>query len=164
VANDPHAKIDAKTWEKLREKLPTNARVRVGVLAGAGGDAKASSGITMLELAAIHEFGSPAAGIPERSFIRSTFDREDVRLRLNMMGARLARAIVANKMDWTQALGMLGAWAASQIKSTIKNRLTTGPDPQENRPATIEKKGSDLPLVDTGRLINAITWLVTGGS
>lgn len=159
------AKIDTKVWERLRSKLPQDAHVKVGVLAGGGGTARTSEGgITMIELAAIHEFGSPANGIPERSFIRSTFERPDVVLKLNAYAGRLARAIVDDKTTWQVALGQLGAWAAAQVKATIKNRQTTGPEPQQNKPSTIEKKGSDLPLVDTGRLINAITWLVSGGS
>lgn len=158
------ARVNTAVWDKLRTKLPDGAHVKVGVLAGAGGAARVADGdITMIELAAIHEFGSPAAGIPERSFIRSTFERPDVVARLNTMAARLARAIVEDKIVWDKALGMIGMWAVGEVKKTIKNRQTTGPEDQANRPSTIAKKGSSLPLVDTGRLINAITSLVYGG-
>lgn len=162
--SDVKVKVDTKIWERVRAKLPDGAHVKVGVLAAAGGNAKAGEGdITMIELAAIHEFGSPAAGIPERSFIRSTFERDDVQKNLTTMAGRLAKAVVDDRMAWDQALGMIGAWAVGQVKSTIKNRLTTGPEDQANKPSTIARKGSTLPLVDTGRLINAITWLVSGG-
>lgn len=162
--SDVKVKINTKIWDRVRAKLPEGAHVKVGVLAGAGGNMKAGDGdITMIELAAIHEFGSPAAGIPERSFIRSTFERDTVQKQLTALSGRLAKAVVDDRMQWDQALGMIGSWAVGQIKSTIKNRLTTGPDDQANRPSTIAKKGSSLPLVDTGRLINAITWLVSDG-
>lgn len=56
---------------------------------------------------------------------------------------------------------MLGQWGASQCKLTIKRRLTGGPP---NAPYTIEKKGSSTPLVDSGRLINAITYEIGMGN
>ena len=161
----PHfAVINTKLWDALRKRLPEKSVVKVGVLAGKGGEAiHPGSSISMIELAAVHEFGSPKRGIPQRSFIRATFERDDVNKKLNALGARLAKAIVMDKMDAATALGQMGAWAAGQIKATIKNRLTTGPERQALKPETIERKGSSLPLVDTGRLINAITWLVSIG-
>lgn len=158
--SDVKVKVDTKIWDRLRAKLPEDAHVKVGVLTNAK---HPGSGISMLELAAIHEFGSPAAGIPERSFIRATFERAEVEAKLQAFAGRLAKAVVDDKLTWQQALGQLGAWATSQIKMTIKQRLTDGPEDQANRPSTIAKKGSDLPLVDTGRLINAITWIVMRG-
>lgn len=157
-------KVNTKVWAQLKDRLPENSVVHVGVLADNGGTAvHPGSNITMIELAAVHEFGSPKNHIPQRSFIRATFERPETYKTLQSMGAKYAKAIVNGKMNAEQALGRIGAWAASQIKATIKNRQTTGPDPQELKPATIERKGSTLPLVDTGRLINAITWLVKIG-
>lgn len=158
MAKDVGAKIDTKMWDQLRKKLPEGAHVQVGVI-GAAGSATTDSGITMIELAAIHEFGSPKAGIPERSFIRSTFERPEVLEQLNVMARGYARLVVADKITWDVALGRLGAWAAAEIKGAIKKKLTTGP---ALAPATIVRKGSSTPLIDTGRLINAITWLVKG--
>ena len=157
-------KVDTKIWAQLRKRLPEKSVVKVGVLAAQGGNATvAGSNITMIELAAIHEFGSPKNGIPQRSFIRSTFERPEIAAALQRMGAKFAKAIVEDKMTGAQALGLIGAWGVAQIKKTIKDRQTTGPDAQENKPETIARKGSSLPLVDTGRLINAITWLVQMG-
>ena len=45
--------------------------VRVGVLDDAPKDphkGEKPSGMSLLEVAAVHEFGAPAAGIPQRSF------------------------------------------------------------------------------------------------
>lgn len=153
--------VKTKDWDKLRKRLPDGSIVKVGVLAGSG---NASSGsISMLELAAIHEFGSPKNHIPQRSFIRATFERAEVAKTLQLMGSRFAKAIVNDKMTGRDALDKMGAWAAAQIKKTIKNRQTTGPDSQANKPETIARKGSSTPLVDTGRLVNAISWMVVLG-
>lgn len=161
--------INTKVWDKLKARIPDIAdhRVHVGVLAEGGGTATIpGSDITMIELAAIHEFGSPAAGIPQRSFLVSTFDRPSVDKGIRALASRYAGAIVAGKMTVDVALGRIGAFAVAKIRETIKNRLTVGDGDQANAPSTIASKGSDLPLVDTGRLINAITWVIrraTGG-
>lgn len=155
-------RVNTEKWDELRKRLPEGMHVKVGVLAGAGGEAKHSDSISMIELAAIHEFGSPAANIPERSFIRSTFERTEVRAALNKAAAKAVKVILAGKLTGEQALGQIGAWAANQVKMTIRNRMTTGPAEQALATDTIIRKGSTLPLVDTGRLLGAITWIVEG--
>jgi phage gpG-like protein len=147
-------RIDTKVWDALRERLRRlgrkGAHVRVGVMQSAG---NAPSGISLVELAAVHEFGSPAAGIPERSFIRSTFRERGEQL-VNLT-TRLAKAVIAERSSIDEALGLLGAWGADQVKRTIRGFIEP---PLKQK--TIDRKGSDLPLVDTGQLINSITWEV----
>lgn len=150
-------------WNKLVKRLASASamRVHVGVLAGAGGETvHPDSGLTMIELAAIHEFGSPAAGIPERSFIRATANRDDVTKKLGVLAKRLTAQMAEGKRALPQALGLMGLFLVTEIKRTIVQRKTEGPDTQANAPSTIARKGSTTPLVDTGRLINAITWLI----
>jgi hypothetical protein len=145
-------------WRKIRAQVSALGRthVRIGVLGSKGGNAS-HDGITMVELAAIHEFGSPAAHIPERSFIRRTFDVE--RVAVSAMSAKLAKAVVARRMDHTRALGLLGAWGASAVKNIISKGQHI---PPPLKPATVARKGSDRPLVDTGRLVGAIQFEVIG--
>jgi phage gpG-like protein len=161
--------INTTVWQRLQRALALNSKaaqeshVLVGVIAAKGGDAPAAEGgITMIELAAIHEFGSPEAGIPQRSFIRSTFNRSDVRNEMGQLAGKLVGKVIQG-MKLQTALGLMGAWGVAQIKNTVNNRMTTGPENQALKPATIKAKGSDLPLVDTGRLLNAIQWLVKLG-
>lgn len=150
-------------WDELIARAHGLARghVRVGVLLSKGGEkphegkGKNADHITLVELAAIHEFGSPAAGIPERSFIRSTFYVRRVEA-LRSMCARLAKAVVTDGLDPKRALGMLGAWAASQVKETI----TEIDIPPPLADSTVQAKGSSKPLVDTGQLKNSITYEV----
>jgi hypothetical protein len=129
-------------------------------------------GISAVELAAIHEFGSPRAGVPQRSFIRRTFEqnREEVAKKIAELASQFVfsrtRSTLRSLAFWkrqkprpsaARALGRLGAWGATLVKKTI----TTGAGvPPPNAPATIERKGSRRPLVDTGRLLGAITWEV----
>lgn len=157
---------DDKIWQRLRRKVGGLARatVRVGVLASRGGNEihDPDSGLTLIEIAAIHEFGAPAAGIPERSFIRATaelFQGELARLQ-----ARVARAILAERLTVPQALGLLGAWLVAKIKA----RMVAGIAPPLAL-ATIARrkkgsgKGTHKPLIDTGRLYNSINWEIMAG-
>ncbi len=153
--------IDTSVWDRLHRRLLLQteggkaSHVRVGVV---GPEASAMhDGVSMVELAAIHEYGSPAASIPERSFIRRTFADSTVQDKLDKILPRLTERFIKGE-SMAKLLGVLGAWGVGQVKATIRAGLT--PDIKE---ATKKRKGSTLPLVDTGRLINAITWLVSVG-
>ena len=153
--------VKDERWKALRKHVIALAAKKAYVKIGVLDDGAHEGGtIGLAELAAIHEFGSPAAGIPERSFIRSTFRRvEDAE---EKMIARLVKALFEGRIGLGQALGMLGAWGAGQVQATIRQHLTEGPEPQANKPSTIAAKGSSTPLIDTGQLIGAITWQVVG--
>lgn len=161
---------------KRFEEAARGAHVKIGVLASQGGGAKSIrkskhvgergtarnavnkafevTDIFLVELAAIHEFGSPAAHIPERSFIRRTFDTKHTEIRA--LATKLAAKIVDGKMDIDKALTVLGQFCAAEVKKTItRDRI-----PPPLKPATIEAKGSNRPLVDTGRLLGAISYEV----
>ena len=52
------------------------------------------TGLRVLDIATIHEFGAPAAGIPQRSFVRATVDehRADIARIQRALAARVERA------------------------------------------------------------------------
>ena len=157
MARRGKTRIDDRAWRKMTARVgELSAAVKVGVLASTGGDARhPDSDITMVELAAIHEFGSPAAKIPERSFIRSTF-RDKATLLGAVMG-KLARGVVAGTMQPERALAILGEVGAAEVKKTITEGAGV---PPPLKPETVARKGSDRPLVDTGRLLDSITYEV----
>lgn len=154
-------------WQKLlaRANEIDQYHVRVGVLSSRGGaqpaagTEKVTQSITLAELAAIHEFGSPKAGIPERSFIRSTLMRR-VRNELVDLCAKLAKQIISQGFDVKRAYGLLGSWASAEVKKTI----TTTDIPPPLNAQTIRQKGSSRPLVDTGQLLNSITYEIVDGN
>lgn len=143
-------------WRKLYKRAmdTRTLKARVGVLAGKGGErTHADSDLTLVEIAAIHEFGTE--NIPERSFIRRTFyERAASGLRAKV--ADITRAIILGAVEVRQGIGLLGAWGAAEVKNTI----TQTDIPPPLAPATVAAKGSSKPLVDTGQLLNAITWEV----
>jgi hypothetical protein len=146
-------------WKKLRaiaKRIGEDDRtyVKVGVL-GPRARAEHDGGISTVGLAIIHEFGTET--IPERSFIRSTYDAH--RAEYMAMLKKLVAAVVSTKPKMTEkeALGILGA----KIASDMKAKITEGEGiPPPLSPETIRRKGSSRPLVDTGQLLNSITWEV----
>ena len=154
-----NVRIDKTVWEKLRAKAKELDRmyVKVGILASKGGDAPhGDSEMSLIDIAATHEFGSSDGRIPERKPIRRTFNEGDGPRRLADMCAKLAKKIITDNMDPVRALNLLGAWAAKEVKNTI----TESDIPPPLAESTIAAKGSTKPLVDTGLLLNSISYEV----
>lgn len=140
-------------------------KIKVGIQ---GSEAEAvehdGEGITNAQLGAIHEFGTKgislgrsggtSGGIPSRSFIRSTFDRESRQWQGLMV--RAAKEIYGpTRPDIRKVLGLMGERAVADIRQTINKGI-----PPELMPETIERKGSSKPLIDTGQLKASITYKV----
>jgi len=142
------------------------AVVHVGVLASRAAAPTKPGSISVVELAAIHEFGAPGAGIPERSFIRSTF-REHAAAELQVNLRKLAKGIVSGKLTADRALNVLGAWGASAVKNSIVKRMIKqdlAPETIRRKNRTAKDKGdATTALVDTGRLLGAIAYEVIFG-
>lgn len=77
---------------------------------------------TNVDIALIHEYGAPRAGIPERSFIRSTFTAK--RSEYVSLLRTMAPKIFAMQLDVKQALGLVGLKMAADMKSTISGGLS----------------------------------------
>jgi len=125
--------------------------IYVGVRSGQGAEQVEGGDLTLAGLAAVHEFGSPAQGIPERSFLRSTVDAGALDYSGELVDA-LSRGL-DGKGDLRAAAAKLGARMAGDVQQRIADRIA--PD---LKPATVAAKvaGRDVPLVDTGRLRQAI--------
>lgn len=117
----------------------------VGVL---GNAPRHPSGLNLADIATFNEFGTDT--IPARSFLRSTVDENknydaEIRALVRNLGARGA----------LQALELLGM----KITADVKRKIVELDEPP-NAPATVEKKGSSNPLIDTGRLRQGIDYEV----
>lgn len=131
-------------------------RVRVGVLDDApkrSGENAKGGRASLLEVAVHHEFGAPAAGIPQRSFIRATVDLNAGAIA--SLQKTLAAQVGSGQVDGDTALERLGM----KVAAMCQNRVAEGIGPAL-APATVERKGSSKPLVDTGQLRSSITWKV----
>jgi hypothetical protein len=148
-------KEDRKRWDDLKRELARvgTSSLVVGYPAEKDRQHK-GSGMSNAELAGLHEFGSPGGRIPERPFLRSTFDakREEW---MRLTGKLLGR-VLAGEAKVSQALGLLGA----RVTADCKNTVTQGSGLKANALSTVKRKGSDRPLIDTGRLVSGLTWVV----
>lgn len=91
--------------------------------------------------------------IPERSFLRTGHDENADRI--IEQTERAIGQVVDGKMSVDDMLDLCGQQFCTAIKKRIVE-ISTPP----NHPYTIEQKGSSNPLVDTGGLVESITWKV----
>ena len=89
--------------------------------------------------------------IPERSFLRSGHDNHADEV--ISKASKALTQVIDGKMSIDTWLDMFGELMASKIKLYIRD-LSSPP----NHPYTVDQKGSSNPLVDTGGLIESITW------
>lgn len=138
-------------WNKIVKAIRASAGgtvLDVGVFDT--GQPRQGAQATNAEIALVHEFGSPAAGIPERSFLRSTIDAH--RARYTAAIKKIAAQVLKGKDTYT-AMNLLGMSAAADVKRTIQQGVAPPLQPE-----TIARKGSSKPLIDTGQLITSVTW------
>lgn len=107
----------------------------------------------MVDLAAVHEYGSLDDRIPERAPIRTgiLLGRKKIKAATELL---LTKA-VEGSLTVEQAQQQIGEVAVAEIRNAIRKRL-----PPPNTPETIRRKGSSVPLIDKGRLIASYTSVV----
>lgn len=164
----------------LAEKVTNPGTLRVGFLE----DATYPDGTLVAMVAAIQEFGAPAAGIPPRPFFRYMILNESP-----TWGEKLANLLDTHGYDARKALALMGEGIAGQLRQSIIDtvapplspitlmlRQMRADDPDlEVTGKTVgeaaarvaagkEATGvSTKPLVDTGVLLAAVDYEVTGG-
>lgn len=126
--------------------------VTVGIQ-GTEAEEEREFGETNVTLAVVHEFGSKDGRIPQRSFIRSTIDRE--RNKIQKLLDRSARRALTSA-DVLHALGEVGEFTKSQMVRTIDQSIGL----KKLAKSTELAKKSTKPLIDTGILKGSITWKV----
>ncbi len=110
-------------------------------------------GISMAGIAAVHEFGSSRRNIPERSFLRTTFDENQSKYRVAMRD--IEKGIVTGREKAPTALLKV----AESCRSDVQDKMRRGEIKPPLKQATVEQrpKKDPTPLVDTGALLGAIT-------
>ena len=101
-------------------------------------------------IAAIHEFG--LGDMPQRSFLRSAYD-ENLPM-IDKMIQRVANGAVFG-LGTNAALNQLG----NVVQGMVQRKIVDGPF-VPNSPATIKRKKSSKPLIDTGHLRQSIRYVI----
>jgi hypothetical protein len=154
-----------KSWDEFKtklEELKKRPHVAVGVLGKEGAELYEGDEVTTVDVATFNEFGTTSedgtVAVPARSFIRSTYDRDQSRFLAILR--RYKMQLVTNKLTTNQVLTFIGQFAQKQIQGTI----TAGGIPyRPNSDATIDRKGSSAPLIDTGQMRQSIRYEVRNG-
>ena len=139
-------KIQDKGANELLKSLTKKLRSKVGVI---GSDAvqahRKAAGLTVVDIATIHEFG---LGVPRRSFIRDYVDQNQPTLKKHLRNVG-ARILSGGEPKLT--LQAFGTTVEGEIKDRISDHI-----PPALAAATIRRKGSDTPLIDTNQLRSSI--------
>lgn len=149
--------IDSSKIEALLARFGVeNQAVNVGFPSDAQHRSEDGQVFNTAQIAAVHEFGSPDNGIPERSFMRSSIaENRQAYVALNRLSLR---KILEGKMTFIDALNLLGNKAAGDVKMKIRNGPFEG-----LKQTTIDRKGSSKPLIDSGQMRQSVTYVVVKG-
>ncbi len=135
-----------RNLQKKLEKISgsKNLELRAGFLGG-----KYEDGESVPKVAIDNEFGDPSKRRPPRPFFRIAIakNKQDW---LKMPGALIKRGATAQ-----EALNITGHKMADDIQASIRELRTP-----KLAQATIDAKGFDKPLIDTGQMLNSVSWEV----
>ena len=133
--------------DAFRKQLgQADKEVVAGIQAGA-----VNEGLQVAEYAAWNEFGTRS--IPARPFMRNYVDNNTDRL-IRLMANGVTQIALGN----ATTMGLLNTLGL-EMQSGIKRSITGG-DFAPNAPYTVQKKGSNKPLIDTGVMLNSVTFAI----
>lgn len=139
-----------KRLSEIARKLNKAGSVRVGFLEGA----TYPDGTSVPMVAAIMDFGAPAAGIPPRPFFRNMIAEKSPE-----WPAAIEALIASSDYDSETILKMMGEGIAGQLRQSIRDF-----EGVPLKPATIKAKGGvTKQLVDTGVMLASVDYEVDKG-
>jgi len=121
------------------------------------------SPITNAALGYIHEFGSPAQNIPARPFLEPGIEEAKPDIIKILGSAAITTQTSADDVD--VALNKAG----QKTRDTVKRRIQQSTDIEPLSPVTMhiratrkknKRTGVMKPLIDTGQMLNSITYVV----
>lgn len=134
-----------KALLSLRKK-----EIKVGILEGAGKNSK--TGTLIVDYAVFNEYGT--SRIPERSFMRSTYDEKESEWN-KALDKIVSSVVEGNINNIEQKISLVGEQMVNDIKEKIDSNI---PPPLSE--ATIRRKGSSRTLIDTGIMRASITYTI----
>lgn len=152
-----HDENNVGEYLKMLEEL-SSTYVEIGILGD--GDKYKGSDITVLGVATIHEFGlnmvdknGNRINIPERSFIRSSYDAN--KNKLFDLESELAK-VLELKLPVDAFFNLVGELSVGIIQRHLTEDVKSPPLAD----STIRAKGSSNPLIDTQQLRDSISFKV----
>lgn len=137
---------DGRKFQQMLKEL-AELEVRVGFQAG---KATEEDGTDICDIAVYNELGTEH--IPARPFIRDSVDDNESEINSFLKGMK--RDIVSGKSA-ESVLKKIGIFQ----KDLMQEKITSGSF-TPNAPATIKKKGSSHPLIDSGRMRQSVNYVI----
>lgn len=143
-------------WKRMAASLfPAKKKhVLVGITEEKGSqphDLFAKNLVTILQVAIWNEFGTHTA--PERSFLRDWFDTNENTVRRWVK--QLMPSVIKGERTIEDVLVIIGMNVVKAVQERIDAHI-----PPPNAFLTIQRKGSDVPVIDTKTLRNAIQYVL----
>jgi hypothetical protein len=135
-------------------KRLVNADVLVGIPAEK--TLRQGEPINNASLLFIHTHGSPLNNIPARPVLEPSIEKNK-KLITPHLGVAAKEVIQGHPEAAMRELDRAGMIAANGAKRYFTDPTNGWPP---NAPSTIERKGSDRPLIDKGEMRRSITWVV----
>lgn len=151
-------KVDVKGLKNLAKALGGQYNIKVGIMGASSQRQNGDTGKTNAEIGFINEFGKLTGfpKIPARSFLRmplTLYLADYLSRKKSFSKQAIDQAVKEGKLlDLAKKVGIV---AEEVIQEAFATRGFGNWAP--NAPYTIEKKGSDSPLIDTGELRRSIT-------
>lgn len=145
--------VDRGARRLVREIGKGTVSIRVGVLGGDGEKEYEKGDVTVALVAMWHEFG--LGNYPARSWLRGWVDENEKEIQARV-SAEL-RGVLEGKRTIRQAADRVGVWAVASIQKRIADGI-----PPALAQSTIDRKGSSVPLIDTGQLRSSISYQIEG--
>jgi hypothetical protein len=139
----------------------TAALTRKEVLVGIPDNSPRSGGpLSNAVLGYIHEFGSPAANIPARPFLIPTINKMQGQI-ANMLQKAVDFAYDKRMDQAENQLEVIGLTVSTQVKQTIIAGEGFAPLSRNTHRGRLQAAGQAIkPLIDTGQMLNSITYVV----
>lgn len=154
MAQQTRVRANLSKLDDMMKQFGTNFIARVGILgARAGATHDTESGMTNSQIGVIHEFGSETNNIPARSFLRMPLETRQEDLLEALDSATVKKLVEAGEIE--KVYKLLGIHAEGIVKDAFRSSGYGNWPP--NTPETVKKKGSSRPLIDTTKLMGAIT-------
>ena len=134
-----------KALQDIAEKMGGGS-VSVGFMSGA----TYPDGTPVAAVAFWNEFGVPSHNQPPRPFFRGMISRESA-----TWPTKMGQLAVATNYDGDQVLGLMGEDVKGALQQSI-NQLSSPP----LLPATVKAKGFGKPLIESGHMLNSVTYEV----
>ena len=125
---------------KIQSVFPGHNKVKVGFPSGVSEE--------VVMKAIYNNFGTEH--IDERPFMDNAIRGNKLKYSKLMMQA--AKKLFRGEIDMTTVMSRIGLVATGDIQEEIINLRSP-----ENSPATVKRKGSSNPLIDTGEMKNSVT-------